>query len=138
MAWIEVSPGLFRRPIGENETFIRMLGDSGHPLEREHWSVSCISTLAPRGDLTSDGLSQLMELSWKLLRFDHPSIAAVTDGDNLVYEVPKHQGSLDKWAAEACSSTSNETFMCSTADKHLASRRFKSLKSQTLTPSYPR
>lgn len=35
MPWTEVAPGKIQRPIGENETFIKLVGDSARPLHRE-------------------------------------------------------------------------------------------------------
>ena len=50
MAWSEVSPGRFQRRIGENEAFIKFVGDSGHALGREHWAINAIAAIDTTGD----------------------------------------------------------------------------------------
>lgn len=104
MSWSEVSPGHFRRPIGENERFIKAIGDRAHGVGREHWSVTAYArfvlhkeTLQRRG-----GDSDQLRRAWKILRFQHPSIAstASTDTNALDYTVPNDPQTLDGWVQE--------------------------------------
>ena len=40
MPWSKASPGHYQRPIGENEKFIKAIGDRAHAAGREHWSIT--------------------------------------------------------------------------------------------------
>ncbi len=98
--WLEVSPGKFQRTIGENEAFIKLVGDPGHPLGREHWAINSIASFAVRGSLKEQELPSLFLKAWKFLRFEHPSIAAyVADDKTLEYSIPGSV-SLNQWATE--------------------------------------
>lgn len=101
MSWSKVAEGKYRRPIGENETFIKLIGDAGHALSREHWAINSTATFAPSGTLAEEDLSALFVRAWKTLRFEQPSIAVyVSDDDNLAYDVPDDAATLDRWASE--------------------------------------
>lgn len=99
--WKEDSPGKYTRPVGENETFIKLVSDSGHPLGREHWAINSTATIAPKGDLTASQLISQLRLAWGHLRFAHPSLAAYASSDNksLVYDVPTPE-EVTAWADE--------------------------------------
>lgn len=99
--WIEDTPGRYSRPIGENEAFIKLVSDPGHPLGREHWAINSIATIAPKGELNTPRLVSQLRLAWGHLRFVHPSLAAYVseDNKNLIYEVPKPQ-QLTAWVDE--------------------------------------
>ena len=100
MPWQEISPGKFQRTIGENEIFIKLVGDPGHALGREHWAINSTATFTPIGTLAQDDLPGLFLKAWKLLRLEHPSIAAYPINDKtLEYSVPDAIA-LDKWARE--------------------------------------
>lgn len=100
MSWCEVSPGRYQRPIGENESFIKLVGDSGHALGREHWAINVVFTVSGLGVLVHEDLPSLFLLAWKTLRFDHPGIAVyIVDDRTLGYDVPD-SGALDEWASE--------------------------------------
>ena len=95
MPWTKISAGHFQRKIGENEAMIKLLGDRGHPLGREHWSISSVAsftTTGSQGDLVPN-----LRQAWKTLRFEHPSIASVANGGMLEYFVPNSL-ELDQWA----------------------------------------
>ena len=99
MAWGELTAGRWVRSISENESFLKMLGDSGHALGREHWAVSATASFTPQGSLAQENLSSLVLQSWKNLRFNHPSIAAYpTDGETFAYDVPD-VAALDEWSS---------------------------------------
>jgi hypothetical protein len=96
--WKETSPGTYSRLIGENETFIKLVSDPGHPLGREHWAINSTATIAPQGQLTSTSLVSRLQRAWGHLRFQHPSLAArvAEDNEKLVYKVPKSE-ELSEW-----------------------------------------
>jgi hypothetical protein len=77
--------------MGENETFIKLVSDPGHPLGREHWAINSTASIAPKGDLTTSQLVSRLRLAWGHLRFSHPSLAAYVseDNKNLIYDVPR-------------------------------------------------
>ncbi|OAL00763.1 hypothetical protein IQ06DRAFT_148676 [Phaeosphaeriaceae sp. SRC1lsM3a] len=99
--WKEDSPGRYSRPIGENETFIKLVSDPGHPLGREHWAINSTVSIAPKGGLTSSRLVSQLRLAWGHLRFTHPSLAAYVsqDNKNLIYDVPKPE-EVTAWVDE--------------------------------------
>lgn len=100
MTWSKIGPGSYQRPIGENELFIKLVGDPGHALSREHWAINSIANFQPTGALAQEDLPFLFLQAWKSLRFDHPSISAyVLNDKTLAYDVPD-SAALDKWASE--------------------------------------
>lgn len=100
MPWSEVAPGRFQRAIGENELFIKLIGDPGHPVGREHWAINSTASFTLTGSLTKEDLPSLFLKAWKTLRFYHPSIAVQAIDDNsLIYTVPD-TAALDQWATE--------------------------------------
>ena len=100
MPWSEVAPGKLQRAVGENETFIKLIGDQGHPLGREHWAINSIASFNATSSLEEEDLPSLFLKAWKALRFDHPSIAAyAADGNILEYTVPD-VAALNQWAAD--------------------------------------
>lgn len=99
MSWKEQSPGVFSRPVGENETFIQMCGDPGHALNREHWSLSCQSSFSVTGLLETVDLEAHLRDAWILLRWKHPSIATVIEGKEMVYRIPDAT-TLQEWTKE--------------------------------------
>ncbi|KAF2877544.1 hypothetical protein BDV95DRAFT_625398 [Massariosphaeria phaeospora] len=93
--WQPTLASTYSRPLGENETFIKMVGDAGHPVAREHWAINSIATIVPKGGLAGTIAAQLRR-AWGHLRFLHPSIAAFPEGENLIYHVPgPHE--LQQW-----------------------------------------
>ena len=100
MPWSEVTPGKFQRAIGENETFIKLVGDPGHALGREHWAINSIASFIPTGSLGAEALPSVFLKAWKTLRFDHPSIAVhAVDEKTLEYVIPDN-ATLNNWASE--------------------------------------
>ena len=103
MTWSEVAPGRFQRGIGENEGFIKLIGDSGHASGHEHWAINAGANFNCRGSFAQHDLSALFPKVWKHLRFQHPSIAAYPINDKILeYTVPDTPA-LDRWAAETFS-----------------------------------
>ena len=100
MPWSEVAPGSFQRAIGENELFLKSIGDSGHPIGREHWAINSIASFTLTGSLLKEDLPSLFLKAWKVLRFNHPSIAVqIVDDQNFLYKIPDSTA-LNQWAAE--------------------------------------
>ena len=100
--WEETSPGSYSRPLGENETFIKLVSDPGHPLGREHWAINSTATIAPQGEkLTFSRLSTQLRRAWCHLRFHHPSLAAhvAEDNESLLYKVPRPE-EVNEWVAK--------------------------------------
>lgn len=100
MLWTELTTGVYERPIGENEQFIKLIGDRAHGLGREHWSVTSKAGFELVKSLPSEELVQKCQQTWKSLRFQHPSIASeATKDSTLTYQV-SNQKSLDAWVGE--------------------------------------
>lgn len=68
MPWSEIAPGRFQPAIGENELFIKMIGDSGHALGRELWGINSIASFALTGSLADEDIPSLFIKAWKTLR----------------------------------------------------------------------
>ncbi|WYZ38374.1 hypothetical protein EsH8_III_000288 [Colletotrichum jinshuiense] len=103
MSWIEVRPGVFRRPAGENETMIKTTGDSGRPHGREHWTITATAKITVFGLASARVSEEMLRLAWMSCRFQHPGIASVfLEGDVLEYVVPDEH-SLQQWADETFS-----------------------------------
>lgn len=107
MAWAEKELRTHQRPLGNNEKFIKMIGDRAHALGREHWSVTAKATFELKNPLEQSELIRLCHTAWIALRFMHPNIAAMADDEILTYIVPD-QDSLRAWV--------RETFITHTAD----------------------
>lgn len=100
MPWSRVHEKRYARALGENETFIKLLGDGAHPLNREHWALNFVVALTPLGSLAQEDMSWVLREAWKTLRFHHPTIAAyIVDESNYVYDVPDTTA-LERWATE--------------------------------------
>ena len=104
-----MSPGSFQRGIGENETFIKLVGDPGHAIGREHWAINSTASFKPLGSLSGEDLQPIFIKAWMTLRFHHPSIAAkAIDDKTLEYKVPDTMD-LDQWANQTFSVSSGNT-----------------------------
>lgn len=99
MPWTEISKGRFQRQIGENETFIKLMGDSGAPLEREHWAINADATFKRHSNISEQDFVQHLKTAWQILRFHHPSIAAIASGTQVDYTVP-HKQELETWLSK--------------------------------------
>lgn len=99
MAWAAISKGHFQRRAGENELMIKLMGDTGKALEREHWSVTSQASFKLLGSLQETDIVTRLRHAWMSLRFQHPGIATVFNGELLEYVVPDRQA-LQKWASE--------------------------------------
>jgi len=99
MPWLEHTPGVFQREIGENEKFIKTIGDRGHAAGREHWSITSKAKLKLPKDLKIEDLIQSLRSAWQALRFQHPSIASTATSETLQYTVPD-ESALKFWTKE--------------------------------------
>ncbi|KAI4283252.1 MAG: hypothetical protein L6R38_002294 [Xanthoria sp. 2 TBL-2021] len=99
MPWSEIQPGLYQRPIGENEKFIKLLGDRAHTLGREHWSVTSKAAFDLTQALDEGELVRHCRDAWVALRFEHPSIASRAVDSVLTYQVLNLE-TLKAWADE--------------------------------------
>lgn len=101
MSWSEVRPGQYQRCIGENEKFIKAIGDRAHASGREHWSITCKASFKLTEPLKNGDVdfSTRLRHAWKALRFEHPSIASIAEERTLNYVVPDSH-TLDRWADE--------------------------------------
>ncbi|KAK8079142.1 hypothetical protein PG994_002949 [Apiospora phragmitis] len=118
MAWKRTDvEGVYSRPLGENESFIKLVGDAGLqlPYKREHWAINSTATITPMGHMESQDLVALFRCAWAHLRFQHPSLAVDVNpppnDTSLSYTVPADGPTLDTWvnrtfivAADASSS----------------------------------
>lgn len=85
--------------MGENEKFIKFIGDRAHHTGREHWSVTAGAKFTLNRILTHSTLANKCLEAWCALRFDHPSIACTTEGDKLSYLVLPAE-LITSWARE--------------------------------------
>ena len=99
MAWVETSTGHWQRPIGENEKFIKAIGDRAHAAGREHWSVTSAATLRLPASQSDVELPAKLREAWQALRLEHPSIACTAQNDTLTYVVPDIKA-LEQWTEE--------------------------------------
>jgi hypothetical protein len=99
MPWSEVYSGVYQRAIGENEQFIKIIGDRAHPLGREHWSITSKAGFELVKDAGNADLVSTCRDAWKRLRFHHPSIASEAQGSHLTYSTPSRD-ELDAWTDE--------------------------------------
>ena len=100
MPWSQVAPGSFQRAIGENELFLKSIGDSDKILGREHWAINSIASFTLTGSLLKEDLSSLFLKAWKILRFNHPSIAVQTMNDQYFIYTSPDSTALNQWAVE--------------------------------------
>ena len=109
MPWSEVAPGSFQRAIGEKELFIKLIGDPGHNIGREHWAINSFASFTLAGSLVKEDLPSLFLKAWKIFRFNHPDTAVQTVDDQvLIYTVPD-LALLNQWAVETFLVVENKT-----------------------------
>ncbi|KAJ9317335.1 hypothetical protein DTO271D3_2625 [Paecilomyces variotii] len=98
MPWGQSEDNVFSRPLGENETFLKLIGDSGLSLQREHWAVNFTAKIDTTGSFDDDEfLAAQLRRAWAHLRFQHPSLAAEPEGNHLRYTVPLSKIALQDW-----------------------------------------
>ncbi|KAM7214795.1 hypothetical protein V8F06_009785, partial [Rhypophila decipiens] len=101
MSWVEIQPGHWERPAGENESMIKLIGDGGHKVGKDVWSISATARFSAR--ISSKPLAQALQDGWKHVRFRHPSIAATIktteDITTVQYQVPSLED-LTSWVKD--------------------------------------
>lgn len=76
---------------------IKWIGDRGHPMSREQWSITVSARCRFSGQLnTGAAVSSRLRRAWAYLRFRHPSVAATANDDTLNYHVPD-SAALSQW-----------------------------------------
>ena len=103
MTWKETDrKGVFARPIGENEEYIKLVGEIGLQPDRENWAVNATATVVPVGSLASRDLAAHFRRAWAHMRFQHPSLASEVAPDNktLIYTVPADGDVLHAWVSQ--------------------------------------
>lgn len=93
-----MQPGLWQRPIGDNESMIKMIGDVGQASGKDVWSISATACFSFGGTVFANPkpLTQALRDGWTALRFHHPSIATLAETTSLHYHVPGEQ-ELARW-----------------------------------------
>ncbi|CAF9926181.1 hypothetical protein IMSHALPRED_006887 [Imshaugia aleurites] len=98
MPWKMVSEGRFERPLGETEKLLWLIGASAFAFGKDEWHLFTTARLHLGCEaLLGDEAVAALRKAWKSLRFEHPSIAVITDGATLTYDVPD-VSSLEQWA----------------------------------------
>lgn len=129
MSWSKVSEQRYERPLGENETFIKIVGDAARPFNKEHWAINIIVSVTPLGSLANENQPSLYREAWKALRFRHPTIAAyIIEDTKYTYNIPDSTA-LEEWAAETFQVIENRT-----ADEVIASRTRVPCATMTFLP----
>jgi hypothetical protein len=91
--WIEISPGKHSRALDGLERFYATVGAAGHPLNREHWTI----TATAKFDFDAADLVSIVKQAWIALRYDHPSMASTIIDGNRIYNVVKSEQDIDNW-----------------------------------------
>lgn len=101
MAWKETRPGHWERPLGDNESMLRVIAEGDGQIEKDIWCIFATAQFdAQLVDSPSpDFLSAALLSGWKLLRFRHPSIATVLCEDTVCYDVPDY-AALNLWTRD--------------------------------------
>lgn len=101
MAWVEIQPKHWQRPIGENEAMIRMIGEGGRKFGKDVWSIAVTASFVIdiQETASENTLLQAFRDGWKILRFHHPSIASIASERTVDYDIPDPT-SLERWAEE--------------------------------------
>ena len=97
MPWNQTSKGRFERPFDSIEDSHRAIKAMGTPLNREHFSIRATTKFHFDNASTEDAISALRH-AWKIVRHDHPQLAALDCKGTYVYEVP-NEASLELWLA---------------------------------------
>ncbi|KAJ9300268.1 hypothetical protein DTO271G3_2385 [Paecilomyces variotii] len=108
MPWSKSGDNIFSRPLGENETFLKLIGDAGLSLQREQWAINFTAKIDTTGFFDDDEfLAAQLRRAWAHLRFQHPSLAAEPEGDRLRYTVPSSKIALQDWVDKTFTVVSN-------------------------------
>lgn len=99
MPWSEVSPGRFERPCDNIEGFyITLLKPSEDGKEfREHWLITTVTKV--RFESSEEEAVAALKNAWKTIRYDHPELACIVEGQRKIYQVAD-DATIDQWLAE--------------------------------------
>ncbi len=97
MSWEKLGDGRFERPLGETKKLVWLIGAPTLGAGRDEWHLFTTARLrfGSKESFGDEAVAALCK-AWKSLRFDHPSIAVITDGVNLTYQV-LDADSLEDW-----------------------------------------
>ncbi|KAJ9485198.1 hypothetical protein VN97_g8152 [Penicillium thymicola] len=101
MAWKESRPGHWERPLGDNESMLRVIAEGDGQIEKDIWCIFATAQFDAQlvESRSQDFLFAALLSGWKLLRFRHPSIATVICEDTVRYDVPDDTA-LDLWTRD--------------------------------------
>lgn len=128
MDWAETSPGRWQRALGENESMIKVIGDSGAEAGKDVWSIAATAVFSAHRHPPSEKgngkpLAEALQDGWRTLRFQHPSIATTSDGDAVCYSVPSSADELEEWVDETFITVDGEEASLARVIRNLAPRR---------------
>jgi len=95
MAWTSASDNQFVRPLDSLEAFYSATAAIGTPLGQEHLALKFGIKIGHNLPDAGGALRQ----AWIASRYQHPKIAARSDGERLIYSVPD-TSALDAWVEE--------------------------------------
>lgn len=96
-SWKEVAPGRFERPFDSIELFFVTLARATASINREHWCLNIAAQF--QAPFSFEEVLSRLKNAWIAMRYDHPQIASVAEGDTKVYIVPD-PSMLDTWLRE--------------------------------------
>ena len=96
-SWKETAPGHFERPFDSIEMFFVALARETAPINREHYSLNIAARF--QAPFSAEDAVRRFKNAWITMRYDHPEIASMLQGDTKVYEIPDAAG-LDAWLRE--------------------------------------
>ncbi|KAL3471750.1 hypothetical protein BJX99DRAFT_236912 [Aspergillus californicus] len=94
MGWSEVSPGRWECPLGGMEDYFSYIVDNSAAHCNGRQDLVILSTFTV--DINVPDVEAALKQAWKRLRYKHPQLAATTEENKKVYEVPD-ESSLQEW-----------------------------------------
>jgi hypothetical protein len=98
LEWKQASASSYERALDPLEIFYLAVAAGGHPLNREHWTIT--TTAKFDFDTTDTDLVARVRQAWTVLRYDHPSMASTILAGKRLYNVVTTKSELDKWIDE--------------------------------------
>jgi hypothetical protein len=96
LQWNQASASRYSRALDQVEIFYATVAAGGHPLNREHWTITATANF----DFETADLVASVRQAWTVLRYDHPSMASTIIDGKRVYDVVTSEQDLDKWVDE--------------------------------------
>ncbi|KAL2842928.1 hypothetical protein BJY01DRAFT_216261 [Aspergillus pseudoustus] len=94
IAWKQVSPTRWQRPLTGIEDFLLATGNAPVELYNGRQQYNIFSKL--KVEINVPDVESALRHAWKQLRYEQPAIAATVDGERKVYETPDEAG-LQQW-----------------------------------------